>query len=119
MAELKRHMIELVKEVKEGELVTEKYLTPVFIPMKVVYEAIDIAAEIEKSGDSAQEEKDLIDKLLSFVADKVYGGQFTREELFQGLHGPDAIRILQEQILFVARGLQNNETKKYLKEKKS
>jgi hypothetical protein len=28
-------MIELVKEVKEGEIVTEKYLTPVFIPFSV------------------------------------------------------------------------------------
>jgi len=35
MAELKRHMIELVKDVKEGELVTEKYLTPMFLPMSV------------------------------------------------------------------------------------
>lgn len=119
MAELKRHMIELVKEVREGELVTEKFLTPLFIPMKVVYEAIDLAAEIDKSGDGAQEEKELIEKLLSFTSDKVYGGQFTKEELFGGLHGPDAIRILQEQILFIARGMQNGETKKYLREKKN
>ncbi|WP_286201365.1 hypothetical protein [Bacillus sp. ISL-4] len=43
MANLKRNMIELVKEVKEGEIVTEKYLTPVFIPFSVVYEALDDA----------------------------------------------------------------------------
>ncbi|MGW8428824.1 hypothetical protein ACWGJQ_25825 [Peribacillus simplex] len=39
MANLKRNMIELVKEVKEGEIETVKYLTPVFIPFSVVYEA--------------------------------------------------------------------------------
>lgn len=52
MANLKRNMIELVKEVKEGEIVTEKYLTPVFIPFSVVYEAIDMTDEIDKSESS-------------------------------------------------------------------
>jgi len=118
MAELKRHMIELVKEVRDGEIVTEKYLTPVFIPMSVVYEAIDLAGEIEDFNGGAKEEKDLIDKMLAFVADKVYGGQFTKQEIFEGLHAPDAIRVLQEQILFIARGMQNSDTKKYLKAKK-
>ncbi|MFD2046011.1 phage tail assembly chaperone G [Ornithinibacillus salinisoli] len=115
MAELKRHMIELVKEVKEGEIVTEKYLTPAFIPMSVIYEAIDMMNEIDKT--SAENEKELIDKLLVFVADKAYGGQFTKEELFNGLHAPDSMRVLQQQILFIARGTQNAETKKYLAKK--
>ncbi len=120
MANLKRNMIELVKEVKEGEIVTEKYLTPVFIPMSVVYEAIDMTEKIDKSeGDkNAGSEKALIDNLLDFVADKVYNKQFTREDLFNGLHAPDAIRVLQEQIIFVAQGRQTDETKKFLAEKK-
>ena len=45
MANLKRNMIELVLEVKEGEIVTKKYVTPVDIPLIVVYEAIDLIAE--------------------------------------------------------------------------
>ncbi|MFI8495299.1 phage tail assembly chaperone G [Peribacillus butanolivorans] len=116
MANLKRNMIELVKEVKEGEIETVKYLTPVFIPFSVVYEAIDMTQEIDKSEEakSATSEKELIDKLLDFVANKIYNKQFTKEDLFNGLHAPDAIQTLQEQIIFVAQGRQNDETKKFL-----
>lgn len=118
MANLKRNMIELVKEVKEGEIVTEKYLTPVFLPMSVVYEAIDMTQEIDKSDSKKSiSEKELIDKLLDFVANKVYNKQFTKDELFNGLHAPDAIQTLQEQIIFVAQGRQTDETKKFLAEK--
>jgi|SRR5690625_3355786 len=113
MAELKRHTITLVKEVKEGELVTETYVTPVFIPMKAVYEAIDLAAEMRKEKD----QRKLIDKMMTFVADKVYNKQFPKEALISGLHGPDAVRILEDQILFVSRGFQNEESKKYLEKK--
>ena len=43
MANLKRNMIQLVKEVKEGgEVITETFLTPVFISFSVVYESVDI-----------------------------------------------------------------------------
>lgn len=119
MANLKRNMIELVKEVKEGEIVTEKYLTPVFLPFSVVYEAIDMTQEIDKSENtkSATSEKELINKLIDFVANKIYNKQFTKEDLFNGLHAPDAIQTLQEQIIFVAQGHQNEETKKFLAKK--
>lgn len=119
MANLKRNMIELVKEVKEGEIVTEKYLTPVFIPFSVVYEAIDMSQVIDKSEENknSSSEKELIAKLLDFVANKIYNKQFTKEELFNGLHAPDAIQTLQEQIIFVAQGQQSDETKKFLAKK--
>ncbi|MGC4375929.1 hypothetical protein WD019_03155 [Fictibacillus sp. Mic-4] len=115
MANLKRNMIELVKEVREGEIITEKYLTPVFIPFSVVYEAIDMTEEIEKAED--KNEKDLIDKLMDFVANKIYKGQFTKQDLYNGLHAPDAIQVLQDQILFVAQGRQTDETKEFLAKK--
>lgn len=115
MANLKRNMIELVKEVKEGEIVTENYLTPVFIPMSVVYEAIDLSEEL--SGGQSKE-REMIDKLLDFVANKVYKGQFTKDELINGLHAPDAIQTLQEQILFIAQGQQTDATKEYLAKKR-
>lgn len=119
MANLKRHMIELVEEVKEGEVVTKKYLTPVFIPFSVVYEAIDMTHEIDQSEQekTTATEKEVMDKLLDFVATKVYNNQFTREQLFNGLHAPDAVQILQEQIIFVSQGQQNDETKKFLAKK--
>ncbi|MCM3180244.1 phage tail assembly chaperone G [Cytobacillus horneckiae] len=119
MANLKRNMIELVKEVKAGEVVTEKYLTPVFIPFSVVYEAVDMVEEIDKSekNKNSSSEKELIDKLIDFVANKVYDKQFTKEQLFNGLHAPNAIETLQEQIMFVSQGRQNDETKKFLAKK--
>ncbi|WP_110928416.1 phage tail assembly chaperone G [Bacillus massiliglaciei] len=119
MANLKRHMIELVKEVKEGEVVTQKYLTPAFIPFAVVYEAIDMMDDFEDKGEkkSAASEKEQMDKLLDFVANKVYNKQFTKDDLFNGLHAPDAINTLQEQIIFVAQGRQNEESKKFIAEK--
>lgn len=119
MANLKRNMIELVKEVKEGEIVTEKYLTPIFIPFSVVYEAIDLTEEMDKGegNKNSLSEKEMIDKLIDFVANRIYNKQFTKEELFNGLHAPDAIETLQRQIMFVAQGQQTDETKKFLAKK--
>ncbi|MFI8492148.1 hypothetical protein ACIGC1_04440 [Peribacillus butanolivorans] len=48
MANLKRNMIVLVKEVKEAEIETVKYLTP----ESLVYEAIDMTQEIDKSEEA-------------------------------------------------------------------
>ena len=115
MANLKRNMIELVKHVKEGEIVTEKYLTPVFIPLSVVYQAIDLKAETEKI--TPDNEKDIIDKLVDFVTNEVYKGQFSKEDLINGLHAPDAINVLLQQLLFIARGQQSDEVKNYLAKK--
>lgn len=113
MANLKRNMIELIKEVKEGEIVTQKYLTPVFIPFSIIYEALDMIEKINKS----KKEKDLLDKMIDFVATRIYNNQFTKEELFNGLHAPDASRILYEQILFITQGAQSDDTKKFLTSK--
>jgi hypothetical protein len=107
-------MIELVVEVKEGEVVTKKYTTPVFIPLSVVYEAFDLLDATSKEGTS---DKEAIELLIDFVANKIYKGQFTKEELLNGLHGPGANEVLVEQLLFITQGYQNEETKKYLAKK--
>ncbi|MFE4810611.1 phage tail assembly chaperone G [Peribacillus simplex] len=114
MANLKRNMIKLVKEVKEGEVITETYLTPVFIPFSVVYEAVDIQEDIDKN---TLTEKELFDKMIDIVANKIYNKQFTIQDLLNGLHAPDAIQPLQEQVIFVSRGYQSDETKKYMEKK--
>ncbi|WP_412177911.1 phage tail assembly chaperone G [Priestia flexa] len=49
----------------------------------------------------------------------MYKDKFTREELIDGLHAPEAVETLQNQILFVAQGYQTDETKKFLSEKKN
>lgn len=109
-------MIELVTDVKEGELVTKKYVTPIFIPMRTVYEAIDLVAELSKRK-TAEDEKELIEKLVGFIAEKVYNNQFTAEDIFKGLHAPNAIQELFDQVYFIARGEQTDESKKYLETK--
>jgi hypothetical protein len=122
MSDLKRHAIELVKDVKEGEIVKETYLTPAFLPMKVVYEAIEVYAEIEKNetseGTNPKKEIELYTRVMNFVANEVYGKQFTPDDIFNGLHAPDVNKVLFDQVLFVARGVQNDFTKKYLAKKR-
>lgn len=115
MANLKRSMIELVKEVKEGEVITEKYLTPVFLPLSVVYEAVDLADYLSKTKDK---EKVKLERLADFIANEVFGKQFTKEELMNGLHGPQAIEILQSQLMFASNGIQDDETKNFLAKKR-
>lgn len=119
MANLTRNMIELVTDVQGDEIKTEKYWTPVFLPMSVTYEAIDMMEEIDKSEENKTggSEKDLIDQLVDFVASKIYGGQFTKEQLLNGLHAPSAITTLQQQIQFIAQGEQTSDTKKFLEKK--
>lgn len=119
MATLKRNVIELIKEVsEEGEVIkSEKYLTPAFIPLKVVYQAMDLTAEMQKS--SFKNEREMVDRFIDFIVHDIYKDKFTREELINGLHAPEAVETLQNQILFVAQGYQTDETKKFLSEKKN
>jgi hypothetical protein len=118
MAELKRNMIELVvnpQEVAEGgEPEVKKYWTPAFIPFTKVREAMELAAELEKG--ETENVAESMDKLADFVTD-LYGGQFTKDELYNGLHAPSAIPVIQEQILFVAQGQQSQATKNFLAKK--
>jgi|SRR5690625_970712 len=118
MANLKRNMIELVKNPEEvrkgGEVELEKYWTPAFIPFSIVRDAIGLEAELE-SGEMS--ELDMMDKLADFVATNIYAGQFAKEDIYERLHAPDAVETLQEQVLFVARGQQSDSTKKFLERK--
>ncbi|MCA1029360.1 hypothetical protein LCM23_25445 [Cytobacillus kochii] len=122
MANLKRNMIELVTNPEEAatgaEVETKKYWTPAFVPMSVTYQAADLITQIEKPKEGEEiGERELIEKLIEFTVNDIYKGQFTREELESGLHAPDAITTLQEQILFIAQGQQSESTKKFLEKK--
>src|SRR5699024_457774 len=98
MANLKRNMIELVKNPDEvangGEVELEKYWTPAFLPLTVTYEAIDLMEGLEK--EDAKDVRNLLGLMMDFVANKAYGGQITREDLETRLHAPDAVETLQE-----------------------
>jgi|SRR5699024_8989131 len=118
MANLKRNMIELVKNPEEvlkgGEPEFEKYWTPAFIPFKKVREGLQLSKEFEKDDAS---ELEAMDKLADFTVD-VYGKQFTKDYLLDHLHGPDALRTMQENLMFISQGAQNDETKAFLNNKK-
>lgn len=114
MAKLKRNYITLVKEVKEGEVVQETYMTPVFIPFAVVYEAADHLESLSKGTMTLKEQ---VDTFSNFIANDIYKKQFTAKEMLDGLHAPDAVEVLQAQIRFVSDGYQSDETKKFLAKK--
>lgn len=115
MANLKRNMIELVMnpvEAAQGaEPEIEKFWSSPFIPLSTTYEALDLAEQMEK-GDKS--EKDMLPLMTKFIAEKIYGGNFTEEQLNNGLHAPDAIQVIQDQIIFIAQGQQTEATRNFL-----
>jgi hypothetical protein len=44
-----------------------------------------------------------IDQMLDMVVD-IYNNQFTKDDLLDRLHAPDAVEELQQQIQFIAQG---------------
>lgn len=124
MANLKRNSISLFKEMKGEEVVTERFWTPPFLPMKAVYEAADMMDKFEKAEKEAgvltsEAIRTSLEEMSEFVANRIYGGQFTKEDIAERFHAPGAYNALQEQIQFVAWGLQTDETKKFLARKKN
>ncbi|WP_100373073.1 phage tail assembly chaperone G [Bacillus sp. FJAT-45037] len=116
MAQLKRNVIELVKNVEEvqkgGAVILEKYWTPLFIPFSKVRQALQLQADMAKDEDAS--ELEMMEMLADFVAKEIYNNQFTIDDLYDRLHAPDALEALQAQLMFVAQGDQTNATKKYL-----
>lgn len=116
MANLKKHTIELVKSVKEGEIETEMYWTPAFLQYSYVYEAVDLMEDWAKNPNK-KKDKVVIEETADYVV-RLYGEQFTKEELLNGLHAPELGERLYEQVRFVAQGEQNDATKKFLAKKR-
>lgn len=116
-------MIELVKNPEEvakgGEVEMEKYWTPPFLPLTVTYEAIDLMESVEKEEENGNvSPRHFLELMMDFVANKAYGGQFTKEDLQNRLHAPDAIEALQSQVLFISQGQQSDATKNFLAKKR-
>ncbi|GGA99604.1 hypothetical protein ERX37_05455 [Macrococcus hajekii] len=107
---MKRNYIRLVKEMKNNEPVFDTFVTPAFIPFKMMYQAVDLMDEMQ--GDKVTE-KQAFDMMLDMVVD-IYNKQFSKEQLMDGLHAPDALTELQEQVAFVAEGRMSEERKKEL-----
>lgn len=119
MANLKRNMIELVKNpeavMKGEEPEIEKVWTPAFIPLRVARDAIELTHELETDLEMSQSDK--FDKLADFVASDVYGGKFTKDDIYNRLHAPGGMEVLYEQVYFVAQGQQSDSTKNFLAKK--
>lgn len=113
---LKRNYIQLVENPNAEEIKLETFLTPHFIPLDVLYEAIDIMAELEQveTGEKEMSFKEQLDKLIDIVV-KIYGKQLTKKDIKTRLHAPDALDTLRKQVEFIANGQQDEETKKFIR----
>lgn len=117
MADLKRNRIELFKEMDGDKPKMESFLTSPFMPLSVIFEANEMLAKHEGKVIETMKTEEMrayIEDMADFVANRVYEKQFTKQDLFDRLHSPNAIFELQSQIAFVALGVQSNETKKFL-----
>lgn len=107
---MKRNFIKLIKEIKDEKPIYDTYLTSAFIPFRKMYEAADVQDELE-TGELSERQQ--MDSMLDMVVD-IYDKQFTRDQLIDGLHSPDAVGVLNGQIEWVAQGQMNDERKKEL-----
>lgn len=115
---LKRYAIQLVTGVNGEDVEFKTYYTVPFISTRVTYEGLNLLEEIDENLENrTKKESELLDQMAAFVADKAYGNQFTSDELIDGLHGPDAIRTLQEQVLFITNGRESDDIKKLVAKK--
>lgn len=131
---LKRNIIQLVnngKEVQEknAEPKFDTFLTPHFIPASLWYETLDVMEEVEeleiKANKDLKDGKDVSStklmreqmRILIDAVVKIYGNQFTKDQLIEGFHAPNIIEDLQVQVAFIARGQQDEATKKLVESK--
>lgn len=115
MSKLKRTYIELVKNPEEvlndGEPEIERVWTPAFIPWKTVKLATKTLMELEKKGNDFE----LMEKMEAFVAEDVFAGKITVDDLGERLHAPDAAESLRKIVEFASSGSVEDE----LEEKKA
>ncbi|MGE7363344.1 phage tail assembly chaperone G [Staphylococcus cohnii] len=94
----------------EGNAKYDTFITPTQIPFRKIYDAADLMDGASEENASAQEN---IDQMLDMVVD-IYNNQFTKDDLLDRLHAPDAVEELQGQIEFIAQGQMDEERKKEL-----
>lgn len=112
---MKRNFIKFIKNIKEveeknAEPQFETFLTPNFIPFRKMYEATEALQSADNSNTS---DKEAMDIMVDMVVD-IYNKQFTKDDILDRLHSPDAMEEMQSQIQFVAQGQMNDDKKKEL-----
>lgn len=126
MSNLKREMIELIKnpeEVNEGaEPEIEKVWTVPFISFGTSREAVTLLNDV--IGDVELSDEDKNDKIIDFLSEKAFGGKITKDDIYNRLPGPgfsergSAQEALEEILYFMASGQQSDSTKNFLAGKK-
>lgn len=99
--------IELVTNFETGE--KKEFFQPQHIKGSVALEGLTLGKKIDKKGDDIEEQD--IKLIASFVAKKVYGGEFTAEQLIDGLHAPSLFTAIMEQLSSVLGDESGNATK--------
>lgn len=99
--------IELVVNFETGE--KKEYFQPNHLKGSVALEGLTIGKKIDKKGDDI-DEKD-IREVASFVANKVYGGAFTAEDMIDGIHAGNLFTEVMEQLGSVLGDESGNSTK--------
>lgn len=116
MAKVERNSIVLITGYDEDKdkLQTKRYWTPGYTPLRDMYDAIDLLERITAEDIHPRE---ALDAQADFIANVAYKGQFSADELIDGLHITNAVEEMERQILFISQGRQSDETKKFLERK--
>ena len=107
--QFKQMSIELITDVKEdGEVVVTTYKTKGFIPFSKL---MKITKKLE--GMDKLSEQEAMEETFKVICEDLYENQFTVEQLMDGLHAPDAAKVIEENISFLSTGeLPKKEDKK-------
>lgn len=92
--------IDLVVDFETEE--TKTFYQPKHLRGSAALEALTLGRMLEKKGEDI-EAKDF-ESIADFVANHLYNGQFTREQLIDGIHAPNLTSTLMEQLRSVIRG---------------
>lgn len=114
---MKRNFIKLIKNPEEvlkgAEPLYNTYVSPNFVPYRKMYEALEIL-EKNSSDDSDVSQLEMTNIMIDFICE-LYGNQFKKDDVLDGMHSPNANEEIENQIQFFAQGVQTDSQKKELK----
>lgn len=102
---------------EEQQLEYKTYPYPIFVKGSITKQAIDLGAELE--GIEENISSDIVDKMADFVVE-VYGKQFKRDELIDGIQAHELMPKLSSVLQFVMSGdEEKGKQEKFIQEKNS
>jgi len=102
--------IELVIDFETGEKKT--FYQPTHVKGSASLEALELGKEMQAKGDDI--ERADFERIADFIAEKLYNGKFSRDELIDGIDASELFTTLMEQLQSVF----GTDTGKSSKEKK-